>query len=328
MSAKAGTRAHTVPRFYLNGFTASPLASSHEPYLWVASLKTGEIKPRSPKNVSIARGAYDGPGGFRDPDKTIEGHLSEIESAAAPAIRKFAALPIGAGASVPPEITRFLAWQACRTLPYREAEEQWINDLPIDGELQVVEEPPHGFDKIGDRVRPIRMADPETGAHVEVLGPKEVDAYRRKGWKVALGRNDHLELMHLQAWYFQVRHFPRLSWARLNAPGGEFFITSDRTVGLLADGYAGAPPAALRHPRALVLAPLTKKLVLVGRNETGELGITPREVNRVIAFLASEWIAGPTKRVVEQALSDHQIVSIPESERLLALDSALDGGLK
>lgn len=320
MSPKAGTRAHTVPRFYLSGFTASPLATSHEPCMWVASLKTGEIKQRSPKNVAIARGAYDGPGGFAGLDKTMEAHLASIENAAAPAIKKLASQPMGIGASIPPEITRFLAWQACRTLPYKEAEEQWINDLPFEGEQEMVEPPPPGFDRISDRIRPIRLQDPSTGEQCEVLSPEEVEAYRRRGWRILLGRDDHLELMHLQAWYFQVRHFPRLSWARLQPPGGEFFITSDRTVAWLADGYAGAPPAALRHPSALVVAPLTKKLALIGRHRVDELGITPREVNRIIAFLASEWIAGPTRRVVEQALSDHETVSIPESESLSALD--------
>lgn len=320
MSPKLGTRAHTVPKFYLNGFIASPLANRRDPYLWLGSLKSGEIKQRSPKNISISRGAYDGPGGFRDPDKTIETHLAKIESAAAPAIKEFASLPMGIGASIPPEITRFLAWQACRTLPYREAEEEWINDLPFEGEQKVVEPPPPGFDAISARPRPLLLEDPKTGERREVLAPAEVDSYRRTGWRVVLRRDDQLELMHLQAWYFQVRHFPRLSWARLKPSGGEFFITSDRTVAWLADGYAGAPPAALRHPNALVVAPLTKKVALVGRHEAGELGITPREVNRVIAFLASEWIAGPTRRAVEQALADHETVSIPESESLLALD--------
>jgi hypothetical protein len=319
-STASGTRAHTVPRFYLNGFTAAPLNSSHEPCVWVASLKTGQIKQRSPKNISIYRGAYDGPGGFSELDKTIEAHLAAIESAAAPAIRKFASLPMGSGAAVKPEVTRFLGWLACRTLPFQEAMERWINESPFMGEECFVEPPPPGFEKTSDRLHPVRMEDPETGDHCEVFSPAEADAFRRKGWRVVFQREDHLELMHWQAWYFQVRHFPRLSWARLRAPGGKFFITSDRPVAWFADGYAGAPPSWLRLPSALVIAPLTKKLALVGCQSTPDFIITPREVNRMTAFLASEWVAGPTKRVVEQALYDHQTISIPESEWLLGLD--------
>ena len=70
----------------------------------------------------------------------------------------------------------------------------------------------------------------------------------------------------------------------------------------MADGYADTPPAALRHPTAQVVASLTRKVVLVGRNETHKLNVTPREVNRFIACAASGWIAGPTKIVVEQAI--------------------------
>ena len=111
-------------------------------------------------------------------------------------------------------------------------------------------------------------------------------------------------MLHIQAWYFQVRHFPRLSWVRLQPHDREYFITSDRSVAWLADGYADTPPAALRHPTAQVVAPLNKTVALVGRHGAGTLGMTPREVNRFIAFAASGWIAGATSDVVRQALSD------------------------
>jgi hypothetical protein len=61
-----------------------------------------------------AHGLYDGQGGFVEPDATIEAHLAKIESAAAVTIRKFTAKKIGEGGFIPPEIARFLAWQAAR----------------------------------------------------------------------------------------------------------------------------------------------------------------------------------------------------------------------
>src|SRR5450432_1158737 len=128
--------------------------------------------------------------------------------------------------------------------------------------------------------------------------------YARQGWKWIICHDDHLEMLHLQAWYFQVRHFPRLSWVRLQPPDGEYFITSDRSVAWLADGYADTPPAAFRHPTAQVVAPLTRTIALVGRHGTGALRVKPREVNRFVVFAASGWIAGPTSDVVRQALAD------------------------
>jgi hypothetical protein len=150
------------------------------------------------------------------------------------------------------------------------------------------------------------LEDPNTGDRREVLSEDEFDALRRLGWRWIIRRNDHLEMLHLQAWYFQVRHFPRLSWVRLQPPDGEHFITSDRGVTWLADGYADTPPAALRHPTVQVVAPLTRKIALVGRHSTAALCVTPREVNRFIAFAASGWIAGPTADVVRQALADRR----------------------
>lgn len=109
------TRAHTVSRFYLQGFVDPSSEGQAEPYVWHGSLATGEIKRKSPKNISLIRGLYDGPGGFEDANASIEDHLSKIESAAAPAIRQLLDDPAGCGPSVPPEITRFLSWQAART---------------------------------------------------------------------------------------------------------------------------------------------------------------------------------------------------------------------
>ena len=119
------TRAHTVPKFYLNGFVAPGTEHERDPFVWVGSLTTGEITKRSPKNISISRGLYDGRGGFEESDTTIEAHLSKIESAASSAIRKFSATKVGGGHPIPPEITRFLAWQAARTPGWMELEQRW-----------------------------------------------------------------------------------------------------------------------------------------------------------------------------------------------------------
>jgi hypothetical protein len=64
------------------------------------------------------------------------------------------------------------------------------------------------------------------------------------------------------------------------------------------------PPSALRDPAAEVIAPLTKKLVLIGRDTNSPIPPTPREVNLRTAFAASDWIAGPTELVVQQAIKD------------------------
>jgi hypothetical protein len=120
---KAATQAHTVPKFYLQGFVAFEPKNGLGPFVWLGSLVTGEIRQRSPKSISIAPGLYDGPGGFDDPGRSIEIHLSKIEHAAAASVRRFAATDSKDRAAVPSEIWRFLAWQAARTPGWMDLEE-------------------------------------------------------------------------------------------------------------------------------------------------------------------------------------------------------------
>lgn len=302
------TRAHTVPRFYFAGFVAPESEGSPDPFVWLGSLTTAEVKRRAPKNISITRGLYDGPGAFDDPSKSIEVHLSQIESAAASAIREFVSTEPLKGNNPPPEIWRFLAWQATRTPAWLELEQEWVTDWDPGTETEVVEPLPEGLRDIKNRTRRHCVEDPRNGERREVADFEELRAYRKRGWKWILGQDDHLELMHMQAWYLQVRHFPRLSWIRLNTPRDEWFITSDRVVTWLAGGLADTPPAALRNPTAQVVAPLTRKTALVGKQKAQRLDVTPREVNRFIASTASSWIAGPTKCVVELALQDRSAI--------------------
>jgi hypothetical protein len=302
----SATRAHTVPRFYLRGFVApeSEGVAKMDPFVWLGSLTTSDIGRRSPKNISTEIGYYDGPGGFESADASIERHLSRIESEAAVAIAKFAASPIEEGFTVAQEIWRFISWQAARTPAWFELIEDWIYHSNSKDEAEMAEPPPEGIEKIRDRIRSLCVENPDTGECIEVTSSEDFAAYRERGWKWIMRSEDRLEMLHMQAWYFQVRHFPRLSWARLNAPDTDWFITSDRGVSWVADGYADTPPAALRHPSAVVVAPLTRKVALVGRHGTGRLEVTPRQVNQLVAALATRWIAGPSEVVVAEAIRD------------------------
>lgn len=242
------TRAHTVPRFYLSGFTAPGPKADHDPFVWLGSLATGMIERRSPKNISIARGYYDGNGGFEDSRRSIENHLATIESEAAFAIRRFVASPIGGGMSPSPEIWRFLSWQAARTPGWFKLVEEWMNDCEPGAVGATVEPPPVGFESIRDQPRSHLVENPNSGERRTVADLEELQAYWKLGWKWTPTTQDRLEMLHMQAWYFQVRHFPRLTWKRLDTPADDSFVTSDRAVAWLVDGYADTPPAALRHP--------------------------------------------------------------------------------
>jgi hypothetical protein len=52
-------RAHNVPRFHLNGFSAPESDSTRDPFVWLGTLATGEVRKRSPKKISIVREGRD-----------------------------------------------------------------------------------------------------------------------------------------------------------------------------------------------------------------------------------------------------------------------------
>jgi len=306
---KSATRAHTVPKFYLRGFVApeSENVTKIEPYVWLAWLGTNQVERCSPKNVSIKRGYYDGPGGFNSPDASIEKHLAQIESDAAKAIARLSAAQVAADMVGSPEIWRFLAWQAARTPGWFEVVSDWVYHSALSDSVEVVEPPPEGIEKIKDRWRPKLVEHPDSGERREVTSPEEFDDCRKRGWKWGLSSGDRLEMLHMQAWYFQVRHFPRFHWSCLTAPDQDSFVTSDRAVTWIVDGFVDTPPAALRDPSAVIIAPLTRRFALIGKHGKEPLNVTARQINQIVAASASNWVAGASRETVEQAMEDRAI---------------------
>jgi hypothetical protein len=305
---KTGTRAHTVPQFYLKSFVSSEIKPGLNPFVWYANLRAGKVIRRSPKSISVREGFYDGPGGLDQPGATIEKHLAGIEHEAAMAIREFVADGPKDIKKIPKEIWRFLAWQAARTPGWMEQEGKLMGNWDPNEEIPVVEPPPEGIANIFNRERDCLMENQKNGVRRTVRSYDEFKKLIVDGWFWIPQLADRLEALHMQAWYFQVRHFPRLCWTLLKSTPGNSFVTSDRVIAWIVDGYLDTPPAALRHPDAQVVAPLTPEFALVGRNATHKLNVEVYEVNRLIACLASKWILGNSKIIVEQALADRQCV--------------------
>jgi Protein of unknown function (DUF4238) len=295
------TRAHTVPRFYLAGFTSPMKPPGHDPFLFVGSVTDGSVVRRAPKNLSIARGFYDGPGGFEDLDASVETHLSRIEWAAASAIRLLASSPVAGGQQVPSEFWRFIAWQAARTPAWVSIEEGLTADWDPNDRPIVVEPPPPGMEYVKDRVRKISLHHQGAGESIASTW----DDYKNlfgQGWRWVPDAADRLEMIHMQAWYFQVRHFPRLHWRLIAPPEGLTFITSDRGISWSANGEYHVSPSALRHRSAEVIAPLTATRALIGRATAASDPVSAEEVNARIALSAVSWVAGSTELAVVDAL--------------------------
>ena len=241
------------------------------------------------------------PDGPRSNAKALETHLAqEVERDAARALAALASSDVGS-TDLPPAIGRYLAWAAARSAPMRDLYVNWIRNS-ADGE--VIEGPPDGFNDIKMVARGLRFDNYATGESLLVDDPDHGTELINAGWIWDVSAEDFEEIIRLQAWYLQVRFFPRLKWHVLRPPKGGSFVIADRPV---VWGFAHdvtVPPTLLRHPEVQLFAPLTRSLALFAQNAEARTPdrISPSDVNRAMAMAASEWIAGASEAVVRDAI--------------------------
>lgn len=305
-----GSRDHYVSRFFLSQFADPASIHEKEPWLWVAHLTATEAKRRAPKNLGWSRDLFAGPGGLADRTAALEAYIAEqIEGPAARALRAFCEIPIGQVKEIPAELSRYLSWLAARSITMKKLYESWIAELEPLETTRLVEDPPPAL--LATMPAPERvhvMEHPEFSIRRDV-SDDEIENLRCAGWRWRLSNDDFLEMVHTQAYYFQVRFFPRLSWKVLHAPEERWFVTCDRPLVWGVDGAWEVPPAALRHERAELVVPISRSRALYAAHPSyGPLApVSPAEINRVMAIAAHQWVAGPERSVVEQSLRDRAV---------------------
>ncbi len=294
---------HYVSRFHLREFCDPDSIGTRDPWLWVGNLADGSVKRRAPKNIGIRADLFDGPGGFADSEATIEGFLAnEVEGPASRALRDFCSSR-SASAAIPQPLMRYLAWAASRSLPIQRLEVEWAAKYGTSLSAPAAEAPPAGLTSATIRRRSVRLIHPTLGETI-LEQSDNPDVLFDAGWMPdPSDRDNFLEGVHIQAYYFQVRWFPRLQWFTLRPPQDEFFIIGDRPVGWGVPDCLDAPPFCLRDPSAFLIAPLTRSLALVGRNDCAPWAVTPRQVNSILTAWSHDWIAGPTSDCVTDALN-------------------------
>lgn len=239
---------HFVSKFHLRQFCDPSSSGDRDPWLWVGNISDGSIKRRAPKNIGTVPDLFAGPGGFEEPGKTIEKFLAdEVEG---PAARVLRALTSGNGFSdVPPALGRYLAWAAARALPVQRLEREWALQLGERLDAELVEPPPPGLLHTKDRGRPVQLVHRVLGVTL-AQSTQEVESLLNAGWiPDPTEPSNFLELVHIQAYYFQARWFPRLNWFTLRPPAGQSFILGDRPVGW------GVPDDLRRHRHASEIPP-------------------------------------------------------------------------
>ncbi len=302
---------HYISKFHLNQFLDPESLRTRDPWLWQGFVPDGPVRRRAPKNVGTVAHMFDGPGCLADRDATLETFLAnEVEGPAAAAMKEVSHWPPGKGGEFPSTLFRYLAWAAARSLPMQALEESWGKEAH-DGNWELVEPPPAGLLKATVIRRDVQMLHKSLGRRL-FTADSDFDRAVGEGWFPDMtDRTNFLEGVHIQPYYFQARFFPRLKWFVLHPPKGEFFVIADRPVGWVVEGSVEAPPSALRHPSAYVLAPISKSLLLLGRHTSEPWAVTPAQVNAVMASWAQTWIAGPTETTVRYALENSQPAPAP-----------------
>lgn len=298
---------HYVSKFHLTGFCDPVSTGTRDPWLWLGSTADGTVRRRSPKNVATIAGLFDGPGGLAEPGASLEIFLAnEVEGPAATSLRRL--LRNTSIEQLPPEVMRYLAWAASRSVPMQRLEADWGSRYHPAQSGPMVEPLPPALAELQSRNRTIRLVHPVLGEDREVPS-QDADGLLDDGWIPDTSEPaNFLELVHMQAYYFQVRWFPRLRWFTLRPPEGEYFVIGDRPVGWGVPECLDAPPCCLRDEAAFLVAPLSRSLALVGRNDSTPWEVTPSQVNGLLAAWSHDWIAGPTERVVDEALRGRRAV--------------------
>ena len=302
------SRQHYVSRFHLSAFCDPASTGTRDPWLWIGSTADQSVRRRSPKNVATVPGMFDGPGGFSEPEASLETFLAnDVEGPAAAALRRL--LQSTSIEHLPPEVMRYLAWAASRSLPMQRLEADWASRYRPTLNGPMAEPLPPALAALQPRHRSIRLIHPVLGERREISS-QAAEEFLDDGWiPDSTEQSNFLEGVHIQAYYFQVRWFPRLRWFTLRPPQGQYFVIGDRPVGWGVPECLHAPPCCLRHEAAFLVAPLSHSLVLVGRNSSTPWEVTPSQVNALLTAWAHDWIAGPREDVVADALRDGRRIS-------------------
>ncbi len=110
---------------------------------------------------------------------------------------------------LPPDVMRYLAWAASRSLPKQRLEADWASRYRPTLNGPMAEPPPPALAALQPRHRSIRLIHPVLGERPE-LSREAADELLDDGWiPDSTEQSNFLESVHIQAYDFQVRWFPR-----------------------------------------------------------------------------------------------------------------------
>ncbi len=216
---------HYIPQFYLRTFRDPDVPEGREPWLWVADLAEKTLQRRAPKNVGKKADYYAFPEVEAAGGEAIEALLSQVESAAAPAIGRLLVSPTATLKEQDrADVLYFMAFMVIRVPSSRNAAEKIAADVAKLA-LQMSASHPGFFENTLREA--LEGKEDLTPEHVE-----EVRQWLLDDSKYTIRASPKLSI----ATGFEVANdtifpvFDRMTWAVLRARGDLRFITSDTPV--------------------------------------------------------------------------------------------------
>jgi hypothetical protein len=284
---------HYIPQFYLRGFTDPSVTGGKTPWLWVRHKEASAVVRKAPKNLAAKIGYYATETADGLDYATVENELAAVESRAAFALRKFLDGPTG-HRKIEPDLSVFIGWLAVRVPWFRRAaEDEWQRFLErvAGGREPLPDDPDFSCS----------LVNMSTGEQRRFTLAETVLAIKSGTWQARLSKNQLIDAMRVQAWYFRFQHFPRLHWTVLTAPDGQFFLTSDRPiVWYVSDGGLADSPAALKQPGVELTVPVSRRFALLATAEIphSETRIRPSDINRRTFLFCERFVASPREREI------------------------------
>jgi hypothetical protein len=239
-------RHHYLPEFYLKGFLRENL-------LWVFDREFQQYRQQPPRNTTVIGHYYTTTTETGEPDTSVEAHLADSESEAAPIIGK-----LDEGKMISPEervaLAYFLALLLSRTPKHaREIEE------------------------IGDRFHKVLAKDmfptvesvaallKNTGDDASFTPESFFEFVHKEQFQMKAPREFTLNTMLEQSARFY-REIAMMNWFVLHADGHTSFITTDSPLGYVIDNEqrrSWEPVLGFASEKVTKLIPLTSQTVLV-----------------------------------------------------------------
>lgn len=211
---------HTIPRFYLEGFTAQDSPADQNPYVWIYDLNLKEWRKKSPKKILTKTNYYDVECTNGKMSRVFEKALSNAESDAAKAMRRIIAPGVTLEQSDRMALAVFVALMHHRVPGTHERINKYLTDIAKQ-KMMVM----YNRFKDDDEAWEIYKQNHKDVIRNDLahVGPEALDPSR---YKIKIGHGQVLGTA-FSALEQIADMISRMSWTFLLSGGPDFFITSD-----------------------------------------------------------------------------------------------------